>query len=140
MSDLAVGQSHRVAPTEAEDKLWGQIREQLGDQGAPRAICSTITPFPFWAMIAALVIFLPLALILSFFVRRQAVLVQGGSLRVIELSFWRFRVTGEAVDVPLAPGAAEQSGNSLLIGGRRYHAQPGWGESAERIAELCDAA
>ena len=129
-----------MAPTEAEDKLWGQIREQLGDEGVPRAICSTITPFPFWAMIAALIIFIPIALILSFFVSRQAVLVQDDRLRVIEHSFWRFRVTGESVDMPLAPGAAEQSGNSLLIGGRRYHAQPGWGESAERIVALCDAA
>ena len=129
-----------MALTEAEDKLWGQIRDDLGDERAPLAVCATITPFPFWAMIVALVIFLPLALILSFFVRRQAVLVQGGRLRVIELSFWRFRVTGEPVDVPLAPGAAELSKNSLLIGGRRYHAQPGWGESAERIVALCDAA
>jgi hypothetical protein len=125
---------------ESEAKLWERIRAELGQQGPPLAVSSTITPFPFWGIVVALVVFIPIALILSFFVRRQAVLVQAGRLRVIELSFWRFRVTGEPVDLPLAPGAAVLDRKALLIDGRRYHTQPGWGGSAERIVALCEAA
>ena len=65
---------------EREQKLWDRIGAERASEGVPLAVCSTITPLPFWGVILAIVIFIPLALILSFFMKRQAVIVQGLSL------------------------------------------------------------
>ena len=125
---------------EREEVLWHKIGEGAAADGAPLVVCSTITPFPFWAMILAIVIFLPIALILSFFMARQAVIVRAGRVVVLDLRFWRFAVTGERANVPLAPGAVSLDGNALVIEGEKLHLQPGWGDSARRIVELAEAA
>ena len=120
---------------ERERKLWQQLQGERASEGVPLAVCSTITPLPFWAVIVAIVIFIPLALVFSFFVRRQAIVVGAGRIVVLELSFWRFRVIGER-ELPLEPGALELDGNALVLAGERYHLQPGWRPTAERIVAL----
>ena len=129
-----------MALDERQEKFWRPLQPQLGSDGTPEVVCSTITPFPFWAVVASMVIFIPLALIVSFFVKRQAVLIQAGELIVLDLSFWRLQLSEERVKLPLAPGAAELDGSALLIEGTKYHLQPGWKDLAERVVELCDRA
>ncbi|MGB3099916.1 MAG: hypothetical protein WBB30_11560 [Solirubrobacterales bacterium] len=123
---------------EREQKLWDRIGAERASEGVPLAVCSTITPLPFWGVILAIVIFIPLALILSFFMKRQAVIVQGGRIVVLELGFWRFRVTGEPANLPLTPESVRLEGNALLVEDRKLHLQPGWGLSARRIVELAE--
>lgn len=122
-----------VALNEQEQQLWHRISDAAGEQGTPKAICSTITPFPFWAVIASMVIFIPLALFVSFFVSRQAIVAQGGAILVYRLSFWRFRIDGEPRRVERGPGAVERDGGKLIVGGETYHLQPGWEQAAERL-------
>ena len=121
---------------EQEQQLWQRLRDERGAYGTPRAVCSTITPFPFWAVIAAIVIFIPFALAVSFVLKRQALLVQGDELVVVELGFWRMRPVGEPASTPLGEVAVVRDGSTLVIDGARYHLQPGWDEPAERIVEL----
>jgi hypothetical protein len=125
-----------VALTEQEQRLWDRIGSERGHYGTPQAVCSTITPFPFWGVVAAIVIFIPLALVASFWLKRQALVVQGSELVVVELSFWRTRQIGEPLSYALGAAAVSHEGNALVIDGSRYHLQPGWGDPAKRIAEL----
>lgn len=122
--------------SEQEAKLWEQVRSKRGDHGTPQAICSAITPFPFWGVIVAIVVFIPLALVLSFFLKRHALIAQGGELVAVDLSFWRMRPTGETLAVPLGAAAVSLEGQALVVDGRKYHLQPGWDESAARIVAL----
>lgn len=119
-----------------EEQLWERIRAERGADGVPPVVCSTITPFPFWAVIAAIVIFIPLALVASFVLKRQALLIQGGELVIVELSFWRLRPVGEPQRLPLGPGAASRDGSAVVIADRKYHLQPGWEEPADRLVDL----
>jgi hypothetical protein len=124
---------------EREQKLWDRVAAERASEGVPLAVCSTITPLPFWGVIVAIVVFIPLALILSFFMKRQAVIVQGRRIVVLELSFWRFNVTGKLTDQPLAPESVRLERNALVIDGQKLHLQPGWDSSALRIVELAEA-
>lgn len=122
--------------TEQETRLWESLREVRGEFGVPRVLCSAITPFPFWAVIASIVIFIPLALLLSFAVKRHALLVQGEELVIVELGFWRMQPRGEARTIPLAGAEVSLDGSALVVADERYHLQPGWNEQAERIVAL----
>ena len=106
----------------------------------PRAIASALTPFPFWLVIASIVVFIPLALIVSFFVRRHALLVQGGEVVVLDLSFWRYNVQGVRTAVPLGETELRLDGNRFWIGDEEFHLEPGWHDSAARILELSSEA
>ena len=124
---------------EREQKLWDRVAAERASEGVPLAVCSTITPFPFWGVIVAIVVFIPLALLFTFFMKRQAVIVQGGRVVVLELSFWRFNVTGKLTDLPLAPESVRFERSALVIDGQKLHLQPGWDSSAHRIVELAEA-
>lgn len=129
-----------MALSEPEQQLWEKIRAQSPSfEGVPQAVCPTITPFPFWGVIAAIVIFLPLALIMAFVLKRQAVMFQAGEVVVVELSFWRMRPAAEPLHLPPGTAPVSRRGSALLIGERKYHLQPGWEEPAERLAELASA-
>jgi hypothetical protein len=95
--------------SESELALWEKISAVAAPEGTPKAVCSTITPFPFWGVIAAIVIFIPLALIVGFFLRRQAIVAQGGGLFAYELSLFaaRPRDDGTRIDAGPAPRGSE---------------------------------
>lgn len=124
---------------EREQRMWMRIRPSPGAP-QPTLICSTLTPFPFWLVVASIIIFLPLALVVSFFVRRQAVIVEGESVLVLEISFWRYDVRGELVGFALGHGDVAIDGKVLVVDGQRLHIEPGWLPSAEQIVALNDAA
>lgn len=121
---------------EREQKLWNRIRAERAAYGVPQAICSAITPFPVWVMAASIIVFIPLALILAFFIKRHTILVQGGELVVLDLSFYRYRIERQRFSAPLGTAASEYDGNTLTIEGRRFYLEPGWRASADRIVEL----
>ncbi len=122
--------------SDREREFWPKISGFASARGAPRALCLTLTPLPFWGVIAAIVIFIPLALILAFFVHRQAIVLQGGDLVVYQLGVWTARVQGEPIVLPLQGGSVRRDGGRLLIGESTYHLQPGWEEAADRIETL----
>jgi hypothetical protein len=126
--------------TENEQRLWRRIDGVRGEHGVPKAIASALTPFSFWVVIASIVIFLPLALFVSFFVRRHALLVQGGEVLVLDLSFWRYDVQGLRTSVALGEADLTLDGNKFQLNGETYHLEPGWHDSAARILELNSAA
>ena len=119
-----------------EHKLWEQLNGERGNDGVPKAVCSAIRPFPFWGVIASIVIFLPLALILSFVLKRYALLVQGDELLISELGFWRMRPIGEPQRIALGSVAVGREGSAVVVGETKYHLQPGWEEPADRIVKL----
>ncbi len=123
---------------EREQRLWHRIEGSRAEYGVPKAVCSAISPFPFWAVITAMVIFIPLALILSFFVKRHAILIQGGELVVLDLSFWKFAVTAERQHGAVGSTAITVDGSKLVIEGQAYHLEPGWRESAEKLIAAND--
>jgi hypothetical protein len=122
--------------TENEQRLWKRIQGARGEHGVPRAIASALTPFPFWVVVTSIIVFIPLALIVAFFVKRHAFLVQGGHVVVLDLSFWRSNVLHERASIPLGEAQLELDGNKLRLDGNEYHLEPGWHESAARILEL----
>lgn len=122
--------------TEREQDLWERIRGSAGDAGAPKAVCSTLTPFPFWVVIAAIVVFLPLALIAGFVLRRQAVVLQGGEVIVYELTFFAARPRDEGERLEPLTEPPRREGLRLIVGERTFHLQPGWEEPADRLIEL----
>lgn len=126
--------------TEKERKLWGRISDELAGDGVPRAVASAITPFSAWWLIGSIIVFIPLALLLSFYVQRHAVLVQAGELVVVDLSFWRYRVAGERLRVPLAEAQVAAEETRLTIEGETFHLEPGWKDVGERIAAAPAAA
>lgn len=126
--------------TDVQRRLWERISDERESHGVPQAICSAITPFPFWGVIAAIVVFIPLALVLTFFVKRHAILVQAGSIVVLDLSFWRYSVLDERISTPLGSAEVELAGNKLTIDGQRFHLEPGWSDGAKRLLELNAAA
>lgn len=121
---------------EQEQQLWDRLRDERSQFGVPRAVCASITPVPFWGVITAIVVFIPFALVLSFVMKRQALLVQADELVIQELGFWRMRPLGEPLTIPLAQAEVSHEKSTLVIDGKSYHLQPGWGESADRIAAL----
>ena len=82
-----------------------------GRPGAPQPtlICSTLTPFPFWFAVTAIVVFIPLALIVSWFVKRQTVVLQGTSVMVLTISFWRYKILDEQIGAELGEVPIESS-------------------------------
>lgn len=120
---------------ERERRLWQQIEGERARYGAPDALCSAITPFSFWVVIVGMMLILPM-LILAFMIKRHAIVVQGGEVVVVDQSFWRGIVTGERISFPVGAGSVELDGTVLWINGERFHVQPGWEDSAERVAEL----
>lgn len=120
---------------ERERRLWQQIEGERARYGAPDALCSAITPFSFWVMIVGMMLILPM-LILAFMIKRHAIVVQGGEVVVVDQSFWRGIVTGERISFPIGAGSVELDGTVLWINGERFHVQPGWEDSAQRVVEL----
>ena len=106
----------------------------------PTVVVSTITPFPFWVVILSIVIFIPLALIVAFWVKRQLIVVNGDSLAVLQVSLWRYRIEAEPLNDQLGKSSIELDGKVLVIDGERFHLEPGWLESAEKLVELNSAA
>ena len=127
-----------MALVEREQEIWRKVQPGRSSDGVPQAICVTIRPFPFWLLFASLLI-PPIAFVLSFWVTRQVVVVQGGALVVLDVSFWRYRILGERTGKPLGEGEAALAGSALLIEGEKFQLEPGWRESAEKIVELNDA-
>ena len=124
---------------ERERRMW--MRIQAGSGAAPpRALCSTLTPFPFWVVIASIVIFLPLALFVAFFVKRRIVIVDGGRLTVRTVSFWRYAPVEDLVDAPLGEADVRLEGKKLIVGELVLHPEPGWIPEAEQIVALNDRA
>ncbi len=124
---------------EREQRMWMRIRPSPGAP-QPTLICSTLTPFPFWVVVTAIIIFLPLALIASWFVKRQTVVLQGTSVMVLTISFWRYKILDEQIGAELGEVAIELDGKVLVIDGERFHLEPGWLPSAEKLVALNDDA
>lgn len=122
-----------------EQRFWGRFSDQRGGEGVPRAIVSALTPFSVVWLLVALIVFLPAALILSFFVKRHAIVVEGGELVVLDLSFWRYRVEGERMRMPLEGAPVSLDASKLEIDGETFHPEPGWGDSAARVVELIES-
>jgi hypothetical protein len=120
---------------EREKILWRRLAPGP-DAPPPQVLCSTITPFPFWVVITAIIVFLPLALIVSFFVKRQIVIVDGGRLIVRTVSFWRYAPVADLVDGPLGEVEVRLDGKKLIVGELVLHPEPGWLPEAERIVAL----
>ena len=62
--------------------------------------------------------------------------VQGGALVVLDVSFWRYRILGERTGKPLGEADAAIAGSALLIEGETFQLEPGWRDSAEQIVAL----
>jgi hypothetical protein len=122
--------------SKSEQELWEKISAVAAPEGTPKAVCSTITPFPFWGVIAAIVIFIPLALIVGFFLRRQAIVAQGGGLFAYELSLFAARPRDDGTRIDAGPEPPRREGLKLIVGERTYHLQPGWEQAADRLVEL----
>ncbi|HKJ36349.1 MAG TPA: hypothetical protein VKA36_07265 [Solirubrobacterales bacterium] len=122
--------------TESEQDLWEKIRGTAGDAGTPKAVCSTLTPFPFWAVIVVIVVFLPLALVAGFVLRRQAVVLQGGEVIVYEVTFFAARPRGEGTRLEPLTEPPRREGLKLIFGEHTFHLQPGWEAAADRLVEL----
>ena len=124
-----------MALVEREQEIWRKVQPERSSDGVPQAICVTIRPFPFWLLFASLLI-PPIAFVLSFWVTRQVVLVQGGALVVLDVSFWRYRILGERIGKPLGEAEVARQGRALLIEGEKFQLEPGWRDSAEAIVAL----
>ncbi len=124
---------------EREQRMWMRVRPSPGAP-QPTVICSTLTPFPFWVVVTAIVVFIPLALIASWFVKRQTVVLQGTSVMVLTISFWRYKILDEQIGAELGEVAIELDGKVLVIDGERFHLEPGWLPSAEKLVALNEAA
>jgi hypothetical protein len=124
---------------EREKILWRRLSPGP-DAPPPQILCSTLTPFPFWVVITSIVIFLPLALFVSFFVKRRIVIVDGGRLIVRTVSFWRYAPVDDLVDVQLGEADVRLDGKKLLVGELVLHPEPGWHPEAEQIVALNDRA
>jgi hypothetical protein len=122
--------------SESELALWEKISAVAAPEGTPKAVCSTITPFPFWGVIVAIVIFIPLALVAGLILRRQAIVAQGGGVFAYELSFFAARPRGEGTRLDPRPVPPRREGLKLIVGERTFHLQPGWEEAADRLVEL----
>ena len=120
---------------EREQDIWSKVQPGRSSDGVPQAVCVTIRPFRFWLLFASLLI-PPIAFVLSFWVTRQVVLVQGGALIVLDVSFWRYRILGERIGKPLGEATATVEGSALLIEGEKFQLEPGWKDSAEKIVAL----
>ena len=127
------------ADGEREERIWRRLEPQLG-VARPRWLAPAMTPVSPWLLLAAVVLFVPAALVLSFFVRRHVIAVTGFDLVVYDVSFWRMRVEGEAVRRPLAGSGISLDGSRLIAGGRRYHLEPGWADAGRKLVELENAA
>ena len=121
-----------------EATMWRRIRPSA-DAAHPDAIASTLS-IPFWIVITSIVIFIPLALIVAFFVSRQIVLVERGAIVVTEMSFWRYRLGEQLLGKRLGEADIRLDGKVLLIDELKLHLEPGWLPSAETIIALNDAA
>jgi hypothetical protein len=117
---------------EREKILWRRLSPG-GDAPPPDVLCSTLTPFPFWVVITSIIVFLPLALIVSFFVKRQVVIVDRGGLIVRTVSFWRYTPIEDLVDVRLGEVDVRLDGKKLLVDDLVLHPEPGWHPEAEEI-------
>lgn len=124
---------------EREQRMWMRVRPSPGAP-QPTVICSTLTPFPFWVVVTAIVVFIPLALIASWFVKRQTVVLQGTSVMVLTISFWRYKILDEQIGTELGAVPIELDGKVLVIDGERFHLEPGWLPSAEKLVALNEAA
>lgn len=120
---------------EKQARLWEKLQGDRADAGTPRALISALTPFPFWAVIAAVAIFIPLALILSFVIKRHAILLQGDEIVVLDLRFWRQSMDAVRGTMPLGTGRVELEGSKLTIGEDAFHLEPGWQDAARQLVE-----
>lgn len=117
--------------SEREQKLWDKIGHQVPERGRPDAVAPGLTPWPVWALLVSMIIFLPGVILLSFWVKRHVVARFGGELVVFDVSFWRMRVAGVRLTAPIA--RPELKGASLVIGDERVHIEPGWGQELRRL-------
>lgn len=115
-----------------ETRLWSRAHYP-GAPGRPLALAPTLTPVPAWAMLAGLLV-LPVGMVLSFFVRRQIVVLFSGEIAVCEVSFWKQRYVRQLLRFTPGERPLALAGRSLEVDGRRLHLEPGWRSSAERIA------
>jgi hypothetical protein len=119
---------------ERSERVWDRLARQV-DEERPRALAPAVTPFPVWALIAAIVIFIPAALVLSFFIHRHVIATTGSGLVVYHVSFWRMRVESTERHAFGESGAALDRGR-LTVGGETYHLEPGWRDAAQELVEL----
>ena len=118
--------------------MWRRVRPSPAAI-PPDAMASTLS-IPFWVVITSIVIFIPLALVVAFFVSRQIVIVERGAIVVSELSFWRYNLGEQLLAKPLGEADISIDGKVLIIDGKRLHLEPGWLPSAEKIMAMNDAA
>lgn len=121
------------------ERIWRRLGPQL-DVARPRWLAPAMTPIPPWVLLVAIVLFVPSALVLAFFVRRHVVALTGSDLVVYDVSFWRMLVEGERDRRALGASEISVVGTRVTVGGRRYHLEPGWGDAARELAELDAAA
>ena len=127
------------ADDERVERIWRRIEPQL-DLARPSWLAPAITPISPWLLLGAVVLFLPAALVLSFFVRRHVIALTGSELVVYDVTFWRMRVEDEVDRRPLGGAGIALDGARLTLGGRAYHLEPGWADAGRELVELDRAA
>lgn len=124
---------------ERVERIWKRVGSQL-EIAQPRLLAPALTPFAPWVLLVAIVVFVPAALALAFFVRRHLVTLSGSDVVVYDVSFWRMRVDQEVYRRPLGDPDMALDGARLTAGGRSYHLEPGWRDVGEQLVELNRAA
>jgi hypothetical protein len=119
---------------ERSQRIWRRLASQVSE-GPPRGLAPAVTPFPVWALFVAIVVFIPAALVLSFFIHRHVIAATGSGLVVYHVSFWRMRVENAERHAPGEAGAALE-GSKLTVGGETYHLEPGWSDAGEQLVAL----
>ncbi len=116
--------------TEREQRTWDKVGDPVGAR-QPDALVTVLTPWPAWVLLICLFIFAPGVVLLSFFVRRRAVVRFGNEIVVYEISFFRMANRGVLLRAPR--GELMRRRSVIEIGDERMHVEPGWGPVLDRL-------